>query len=277
MTGQPLCQRIHNCVVPRRTSCISELHKVMQARFFDIWTFSHTKIQKGYAQCLYHIGFSRNEDSKTSGGFVPGDFGTSSGRKAVHNSFVSPLDPYRPKAQALRSHQELSWSIFCDQLGGGAGFAGFLPNNERECPMLRHNSGRGFLDNEDGSAQFVKDEIEEEESSPSKRRRRGQGKPRKTSWHDVKNIRRCIESCSAGKDLKNSWGYKGNQKSSEVYVHCNYCTKRTRLGAFVLQMWQEAWRIDKVTRKAFESKWRGVPEVFQSLAQLRNVEQVRRG
>ena len=66
----------------------------------------------------------------------------------------------RPKAQALRSHQELSWSIFCDQPGGGAWFAGFLPNNERECPTLRHNSGRGFLDNEDGSAQFVKDEIE---------------------------------------------------------------------------------------------------------------------
>ena len=55
-------------------------------------TFSDRKIENIYAPFLYHLGFSRNEDSTTSEGFVPGSFGTSEGKNAVHFSFVSPLD-----------------------------------------------------------------------------------------------------------------------------------------------------------------------------------------
>ena len=59
-------------VFSEKNLCTSELCEVIPARFLDIWTFSHTKIQKGHAQFLYHFGFSRCEDSKTSGGCVPG-------------------------------------------------------------------------------------------------------------------------------------------------------------------------------------------------------------
>ena len=41
----------------------SELYKVTQATFWIFQLFFHTKIEKGYAPFLYHIGISRNEDS----------------------------------------------------------------------------------------------------------------------------------------------------------------------------------------------------------------------
>ena len=73
-----------------------------------------------------------------------------------------------------------------------------------------------IIDNKDGSGQFVKEDTKEEVSSPTKRSPRDQGKPRKISWHDVKqklawcktkSIRRCVERFSAGNDFKNNWDY----------------------------------------------------------------------
>ena len=50
----------------------------------DVSTFFHRKFEKRYASLLYHFGFPGHEDSIKSGGLVPGDFGTSKGRKTVH-------------------------------------------------------------------------------------------------------------------------------------------------------------------------------------------------
>ena len=56
----------------------------------------------------YRIGSSRDEDSITSGGLVQGRFGTSTGRKTVYFSLVSPLDPkYKPCHHRKYKHDRL--------------------------------------------------------------------------------------------------------------------------------------------------------------------------
>ena len=50
----------------------SEHSKDTKAAFLDISTFSHTKIDKGDVQCLYHLGASADEPSTKSEGLVLG-------------------------------------------------------------------------------------------------------------------------------------------------------------------------------------------------------------
>ena len=80
----------------------------------DKSTYSHKKIEKGDAPFLYHIGFSRNEESMKPEGHVPGPggFGTSRDRK-MYFSLVSPLyrdpDPkHKPLIHLLNQHDLLS-------------------------------------------------------------------------------------------------------------------------------------------------------------------------
>ena len=116
-----------------------------------------------------------------------------------------------------------------------------------------------------------KEEFQEEESSPTKESRHDQGQPRETSWHEVKResvkARHLWEISSTAEIIEEN-------KSSEVHVQCNYCTKRKQIRNSVLQMWKEAWRIDSVTRQERSSD-KGC-QIMEALVQLRIVEQVRR-
>ena len=78
----------------------------------DISTLSRKKIHKGYTSMLYHIGFSRSEDSITSGGLVPGGLGTRKGKRALYFSPVPPVDPcpgpeYKPYIHWKNHHARL--------------------------------------------------------------------------------------------------------------------------------------------------------------------------
>ena len=88
-TGQQLCQKIHNSVCREEPMFIGALQG-HSGKNLDMSTFSRKKIEKRFAPFLYHIGFSRSEDSITSGELVLGSLGTSQGRKAVHFSLASP-------------------------------------------------------------------------------------------------------------------------------------------------------------------------------------------
>ena len=60
--------------------------------------FFFKKIEKSYVPFLYHIGFSRNEDSIRSGGLVPGG----PGKQRQESSVL------RPEAQAVPPLEESS-------------------------------------------------------------------------------------------------------------------------------------------------------------------------
>ena len=91
MRSQPLYQQIHDIFSPRRTYVHQSSTRSLRQESRKIGVFS--KNEKGYAPFLYHIGFSRSEDSITSGGLVTGGIGTNESRKSVYVSLVSPLDP----------------------------------------------------------------------------------------------------------------------------------------------------------------------------------------
>ena len=86
MTGQPSCQRIHNSVCREELMCITELQG-HSGNNLDISTSSHTKIQKGQAQCLYKIGFSRSDDSKKKNMRIwSRRFGKAAGNQCISHS-----------------------------------------------------------------------------------------------------------------------------------------------------------------------------------------------
>ena len=66
-----------------------ELCKVIQATILICPSSLTKKVEEGYAQFLYHVGVSRNDDPIKSGGPVPGGFGQEKGGKGSVPSFLA--------------------------------------------------------------------------------------------------------------------------------------------------------------------------------------------
>ena len=174
---------------------------------------SRRKIEKGYATLLYHIGFSKDEDSLEYGGLLPGGFGISRCRKEsafFHSCRQSIRTPTRTDLETAQTSLE------------------FLPHDERQCLVCYDTVPSKFLTQiinlKDGSEKFGK-EDKEEESSPTKRSRRDQGQPSETSGHNINKKHLNLDSWKMSLAQRRS--LKKN-RSSDVYVQCNDCS---------LQMW----------------------------------------
>ena len=188
---------------------------------------SRRKIEKIFATLLYHIGFSKDEDSLKYGGLLPGGFGTCRCRKESA-FFTRIVIRSEPRTEAPPPHEEPSWPIVWDLFGNGAEFARILPDDERQCLVCYDTVPSKFLTQiinlKEGSEKFGK-ENKEEESSTTKRSRRDQGQPWETSWHNMK-----LETFEPWqlKEITGTAEIIEDNKSSDVYVQWNDCS---------LQMW----------------------------------------
>ena len=96
----------------------------------------------------------------------------------------------------------------------------------------------------DGSERFVKEELEEEGSSPAKRSRRDQRKPRET----LRSITSCIESFSAGKGSQAKLRVQEKRKPAKSMFNVTNATKEADLvqgsADGTRRLEDYAWRID---------------------------------
>ena len=126
MTGQELFKD-----VIRENTFPSELYRVFRATLWIFQRFLQEMIEQGHAPILYHIGFSRNDDSIKSRGLVSSAIGESKGRKVVYFShcFATP-DPKCKPYFHMKNHDDL---LFVINL--------FLSKkSERQHLTLRHSS-----------------------------------------------------------------------------------------------------------------------------------------
>ena len=88
MEGQQLCQEIRNSV------CLEEEVMFIRAllghsgKKLDVSAFSQKQNVKSYAPFLYHLGFSRHEDSKKQKDLCQEGLGRNRDRKSVYISLV---------------------------------------------------------------------------------------------------------------------------------------------------------------------------------------------
>ena len=90
MTGQKSFSKAHNGLEYAEPGAIRALQGLSEDNL-GISTFSHTRIEKGYAPLLYHVGCSRNEASRNQEDLYQKGSCRSEGRLAVYFSLVSPL------------------------------------------------------------------------------------------------------------------------------------------------------------------------------------------
>ena len=198
MTGQQSYQRILNSVCRKKTCVHQRSTRSMRKETWHIDVASQKDLEMIRTMSVsYWIlekrRFLKNQKDLSQEVLEQAKAGKQCILHSVATGFMLWFE-----VQALDSHEELSWSTTCDQSGGGAEIAGRPPNSERQCLMLDTVAAEFFfkiIGIKDGLQRFVKEEIEEEGSSPTKRSRRDQGKPRETS----RSITSCIESSSAGK------------------------------------------------------------------------------
>ena len=166
-------KKIHNGVSLEEPLFIRALQG-HSGKHLDISTFSHKKIEKGHAPFLYHIGFSRNEDSVNSGELVPGGCGTSTGRTAAYFSLVSPLDQNSdPKCKSyihIKNHHVFSFVIDLEAVQNSLEFYQTTNGSVVCYDTVPAEFLTKVINIKGGSARFGKEEEEESVTNEKNRR-----------------------------------------------------------------------------------------------------------
>ena len=124
-----------------------------------------------------------------------------------------------------------------------------------------------IIDIKDGSAKFVKEEIKEEESSPTKRSPRDQRKQRKTSCQETSQVP--LKAVPLGKKTSSTAEIMRENKSSEVHVQCHYCTKRSILGTMFCREGKKLGGLTELQETNARITIEEGSRLIQSLEQLR--------
>ena len=195
----------------------------------DLSTFARKKIETGYAPCLYHVGFSRNEDSIKTERLVPDGFGTSRCRKAVYFSLVSPHDQ-NPDSKCkpslhIKDHHDLTFLFY---LEAAHNFLEFY--NTRNGSVLSYDTVLAefltqIINIEDGAERLVKAQSNEREASPTKKSRRDGSTPRETSRHKSQDqeplqTRPPGEILSTARSTFNALGVPSNSRLGAIFCSC---------------------------------------------------------
>ena len=91
MSGQELFSDFSLRLLARRTSTYQSDPKSHEPEF-GYSDFSHSKYEKGNAQCPVHLGNAPDEDSIKAGGVIPEGFYEETKKRACYFSLVSALD-----------------------------------------------------------------------------------------------------------------------------------------------------------------------------------------
>ena len=273
MKGQQFFRRFIT-IFAEKNLCSSELQS-HSGKNLDLSTFSHREIEKGYASLLYHIGFSRHEGSITSGGLVPRSFGTSKGRKAVYFSLASQLDPNPdPKHKPyfhLKCHHDQMFVIDLEAAQNSLEFYQ-TANGSVLCYDAVPSEFLAKITNfKYGSERFEKEELKEEESSPTKRSRRDQGQSRETSWHYVRQ--EIIEPRQLGEISRTAEEKKKQKQRSLRSMQVLY--QKSRLGTVLCRCGKKLGGLTAVQEKNAQVTNEKGSHLIQPLVQLRIVEEVR--
>ena len=136
----------------------------------EISMSSHRKIEKGYESWLYHIGFSKHKDSKKSERLVPGSFWNEQRQtSSVLLTRIALGSEPGPEVQALTSNHDRLFVIDLDAAQNSLEFyqkanGSVLCHDEVPSELLTK-----IINLKDGSEKFGKEDIQEEDSSPTKK------------------------------------------------------------------------------------------------------------
>ena len=154
----------------------------------DISMLSHKKIEKGYEPLLYHIGFSKHEDSIKTERLVQGGFWNEQRQKSsVLLTRIAIGSEPGPEVQALSSNHDRLFVIDLDAAQNSLEFFYQKANGSVSChDAVPSELLTKIINLKDGSEKFGKEKYKEEDSSPTKKGRCDYGQPGETSWHNVK-------------------------------------------------------------------------------------------
>ena len=191
MEGQQLYQKIHNSVCTEEPMFINALQG-HSGKNLDFSTFfSETDRERGYAPLLYHMGFSRKEDTLNSGGIAPGGFGTNKGRTAVYFTLVAPLgwhpDPNFKPYLHLSKHRDLLFVIDLEAAQNSSEFYQTASGSVSCYHTVPAEFLTKIININDGSERFQKAQTKDRDASPTKKSRRDRNTPRETSGHESKD------------------------------------------------------------------------------------------
>ena len=153
----------------------------------------------------------------------------------------------RPEVQAVPPLEESSDKLFVIDLDVAQN--SFSPNSERECLMLRHTSSRALHQDHQHERWMgtvfnriiYRKRIIIKEEKPTRR-----DAPRETSGHEL-NGHGTLETRQLGGILSTTEILKENKKADILSMYFLYKKKQIRHN--LLQMWKEAWRVNRPTRK----------------------------
>ena len=225
---------------------------------------SRRKIEKRYATLLYHIGFSKNEDSLKHGGLLPGGFGTSRCRKDSASSLVSSVDPNPdPKHHLhMKNHHDRLCEIDLETAQNSLEFCQ-TTNGSVLCATTQF---RLSSSHKSSTSKTDQKSSEKKKKKRSRLPRKGvdatKGSRGKT--HDITKTRN-IWTLTAERNHWHSEDHGRKQKAA---------TSMFNVMIVVLQMW-----IGGLTARQEKNAWVTAEkscQIIQSLVQLRITEQLRK-